>query len=127
MNKPSLDVVRAEYRAMIEVRSPLEIEADNKGGWELLFWVCDSFNYTTPFRGMLSNIADALGQDSQVDLQLPAYKVGEDFIEGTLQFGPGQLRIYYEYSLSYLALMSHDKAVLCEIADRLQPHITVTT
>jgi hypothetical protein len=110
---------------MIEVRSPLEMRADPKDGWQLTFWILDAFNYTTPFRTILADIAEALGQDPQTDLHLPAYEAYEDFIEGTLQFGTAPLRIYYEHSLSYLSLMCDSEAVLRNAAERIQPHIAL--
>lgn len=108
---------------MISVRSPLEIEADPHGGWQLTFWVLDAFNFTTPFRAMLGDIADALGQDPQNDLQLPAYEADEDFVEGTLQFGAVPLRVYYEHSLSYMTLTSDNEAPLRDAADRIQSRV----
>ena len=93
LNRLSFDVKRPEHRIMIEVRSPLEIEADPEGGWQLIFWVLDAFNYMTPFRTMLAEIARALGQDAQTDLQLPAYEENEDFIAGTLRFGAVLLQV----------------------------------
>ena len=57
-------------------------------------------------------IAEALGLDARSDLTLPVYDEHEDFVEGTLRFGAVTLQIYYEYSLSYLALMSDDRRVL---------------
>ena len=76
---------------------------------------------------MLADIAEVLRQDARADLQLPAYEANEDFIQGTFQFGGVPLRIYYEHSLSYLALMSDDASVLRDVADRVQPHIAIVT
>ncbi|MGR4893041.1 hypothetical protein ACIPPQ_18565 [Sphingopyxis sp. LARHCG72] len=110
---------------MIQVRSPLEIKVDPEGGWQLMFWVLDSFNYATPFRNMLADIADGLGQNPDSDLQLPLYEMNEDFVEGTLRFGDTHLRIYYEHSLSYLSLMSDNESVLRDIVARIQSRITI--
>ena len=90
-----------------------------------MFWVLDAFDYATPFRAMLAEIAGALGQDAKIDLQLPAYEADEDFIEGILQFGVVPLRIYYEHSLSYLTLMSDNEPALRDAAARIQPHIAL--
>lgn len=125
VNQLSLIKESLEDRMMIEVGSPLELKACPEGGWELLFWILDAFNFTTPFRAMLAEIADTLGQDPQNDLRLPAYEAGEDFVEGTLQFGAERLRVYYEYSLSYLVLKSDNEAALRQAADRIQPHVTI--
>lgn len=110
---------------MIEVRAPLELGADPQGGWQLVFYVLDAFDFATPFRAMHSDIAGALGQDPLIDLQLPAWRPHEDFVEGTLRFGPLLLRVYYEHSLSYLAIMSDREAVLCDVAARLRPHVAL--
>ena len=109
---------------MIEVHSPLEIEPDPRGGWQLVFWVGDVGDYKTPFRTMLAEIARALCQHPPRDLQLPAHEEWEDFVEGTLRFGSTTLSIYYEHSLGYLALMSESADVLGEVAARLQPSLS---
>jgi hypothetical protein len=105
---------------MIDLHSPFEIEPDPHGGWQLVYWSGDTFDYTTPFRALLGDIAEALGQDRQNDLQLPQYEIGEDFVEGMLRLGSTVLRIYYEHSLGYLALMSDSEATLRDVADRIQ-------
>jgi hypothetical protein len=110
---------------VIEVKAPLEIKPDPQGGLELMFWVCDSFNYTTPFRAMLVEIAEVLGRDPSVDLSLPPYFAGEDFVEGALTLQEGPLRVYYEYALSYLSLGNDDWKVLKVVAERLQPHVAL--
>ena len=112
-------------RFMIEVRAPLEIKADPQGGWELTFWVLDNFNYTTPFRAMLGEISEALGQDPNSALSLPAYIAEEDFVEGALLFNEASLRVYYEHALSYLTLANADHEVLTAAVERIQPRITV--
>jgi len=106
--------------SMIELHSPCEIKPDPEGGWQLILWAGHAFDYSTPFRAMLGDIAEALGQDRQNDLQLPPYEVGEDFVEGTLRFGNTSLRIYYEHSLSYLALNSDSEGILRNVADRIR-------
>jgi hypothetical protein len=89
--------------------------------------VGQAFDYTTPFRDMLGEISEALGQDRRNDLQLPRYEVGEDFVEGTLQFGSTTLRVYYEHSLGYLALMNDSEGILQDIADRIERNVQVTS
>ncbi|MCC8967104.1 hypothetical protein H8A95_33440 [Bradyrhizobium sp. Pear76] len=110
---------------MIKLHSPLEIKPDPRGGWQLVFWTGNAFDYTTSFRALLDDITQALGQEAQHDLQLPPYEVGEDFVEGTLRFGSSSLRIYYEHSLSYLALMCDSARVLQDVADRLRASVQV--
>ena len=120
LNHLSFTMETSDDRAMIELRSPLRIESHPPGGWQLILWTGDVFDFTTPFRGMLGDIAEALGQDRQNDLHLPPYEVNEDFVEGTLRFGSTALRIYYEHSLSYLALMSDSEDTLRAASDRIQ-------
>jgi len=85
---------------VIEVRSPLEIRADQHGGWQLTFWVLDAFNDATPFRAMLADIAIALGQDAKTVLRLPSYQTG-------------------------LALMSDNESALRDAAARIQPYVAI--
>ncbi|MBR0869971.1 hypothetical protein JQ633_06350 [Bradyrhizobium tropiciagri] len=108
---------------MIELRSPLKIERDPRGGWQLVLWAGNAFDYTTPFRAILGDIATALGQVRQDDLRLPAYEDHEDFVEGTLRFGDKWLRIYYEHALGYLALISDSESTLRDAAGRIQANI----
>jgi hypothetical protein len=110
----------SDSSAMMELHSLCEIKPDAQGGWQLILWAGHAFDYSTPFRAMLGDIAEALEQDRQNDLHLPPYEVGEDFVEGTLRFGNTSLRIYYEHSLGYLALMSDSEATLRQVADRIQ-------
>jgi hypothetical protein len=105
---------------MIDFRSTFNIEPDPRGGWQLILWMGDPFDHTTSFRALLGDIAQALGQDRETDLRLPPSEVYEDFIEGTLRFESALLRIYYEHSLSYLALSNDSYAVLRGAADRIQ-------
>lgn len=110
---------------MIEVREQPEIQLDPRSGWQLIFWVLDAFNYATPFRRMLAEIAHALGQDPETDLRLPAFETGEDFVEGSLSFGNAFLGIYYEHSLSYLSLTHEEEAILREVADRVRSRVRI--
>jgi hypothetical protein len=112
---------------MIEFRFPLKIESDRQGGWLLILWEGkEVFDYTTPFRVMLGDIAEALGQDREHDLHLPTYENGEDFVVGTLRVGNALLRTYYEHSLNYLALMNDSEGTLKDVADRIQRSIRCT-
>ena len=58
---------------MIELRSPLKLEPDPRDGWQLILWAGVAFDYATPFRALLGDIAEALGQGRVKDLQLPPY------------------------------------------------------
>ena len=110
---------------MIKIRSEPVIEPDLKGGWHLIFWIGNTFAYTTPFRSILADMAGALSQLAPSSIQLPAHEEREDFVEGTLQFGDETLRIYYEHSLSYLTLTSDSEDTLRDVAVRLQTCVTV--
>ena len=70
-------------------------------------------------------MAKALSQHYPSDLKLRVYEEEEDFIEGTLQFGSTTVRICYEHSLGYLALMSDSEHTLRDLAARLQPSVIV--
>ena len=111
---------------MLTVRHPpprIEREADR--GWQIVFWMGDAFDYSTPFREALAEIAGVLGQSASVALDLPPYFANEDFVEGVLTFGATSLKVYYEYSLGYLSLMSPDRAVLEDVAARVLPVVRV--
>jgi hypothetical protein len=110
---------------MIEVRCRPAIEPNARGGWDLVLWAGEPFDYSTPFRKMLDGIADVLSQDAHSSIELPAYEDYEDFVEGTLQFGHETIRTYYEHSLGYLVLMSDSANTLRKIADRLAPLIQI--
>jgi hypothetical protein len=110
---------------MIEVRSQPAIERNPEGGWWLTFWMGEAFDYTTPFRTALNDMAQTLGHGSPSSIELPEYQAHEDFVEGTLQFGDEVLRVYYEHSLSYLSLSTSSYEVLCDVSARLQSCLQV--
>jgi hypothetical protein len=111
--------------AMIKVHSRLVIEPHRKSGWELVLWTGDAFDYSTPFREMLTDIATVLNQEAPTSIELPGYDASEDDVEGVLRFGDEAIGIYYEHSLSYLALMSDSANTLRKVADRLQPLVAL--
>jgi hypothetical protein len=111
---------------MIAVRVPLMVEPDPRGGWELILWAGEPFDFTTPFRAMLSDIAVALSRHVASSVRLPAFERNEDFVVGTLQFGDETVRTYYEHSLGYLSLTSDHEGTLRRIAAHIEPLVTVT-
>lgn len=90
-----------------------------------MLWTGDAFDYSTPFRDMLVDIATVLNTDAPTSVELPGYDASEDDVEGVLRFGDEQVAIYYEHSLSYLSLMSNSAHTLYKIADRLQPLVAL--
>lgn len=108
---------------MIEVCSPPVIDQEPGGDYTLCFWVLDVFNYSTPFRSMIAELALTLALNPDEDLRLPAYSKDEDFIEGSLVLGSNTLRVYFEHARSYLSLSHPRKQVLADILDRLSPQI----
>jgi hypothetical protein len=111
--------------AMIKVHSRPVIEPHRKSGWELVLWTGDAFDYSTPFREMLTEIAAVLNREAPASVELPGYDAMEDDVEGVLRFGDEAIGIYYEHSLSYLALTSDSPNTLRKIADRLQPLVAL--
>ena len=71
---------------MIEVRSQPVIEPDPRGGWQLIFWIGEAFDYKTPFRTTLNDMMKALSRKNPFSVQIPEYQANEDFVEGTLEF-----------------------------------------
>src|ERR1700720_3672172 len=111
--------------AMIRVYSRPVIEPHRKSGWELVLWTGNAFGSSTPFREMLTDIATVLNREAPTSIELPGYDASEDDVEGVLRFGDEAIGIYYEHSLSYLALMSDSANTLRKIADRLQPLVAL--
>lgn len=85
----------------------------------------EAFDYTTPFRAALSDVVEALSREIPSSVQFPDRSEDEDLVEGTLQFGGKVLRVYYEHSLSYLALSSDSAAILHRVAARLRSSLKV--
>lgn len=111
---------------MIEVCSMPTIDQDPGGDFQLCFWVLDAFNYETPFRDMIAEVARALGRDPQKDLQLPVCIEDEDFIEGALVLEATSVRVYFEHARSYLSMSHPSRSVLADILERLRPQIHVS-
>jgi hypothetical protein len=114
-----------EDRAMIKVRSQPVIEPDPKGGWQLIFWMGEAFDYTTAFRSALSDMTEVLSREVPSSIQLPDCEDHEDFVEGMLHFGGEVLRVYYEHSLSYLSLSTNSVDTLRDVAARLRSSVNV--
>ena len=110
---------------MIKVHSRPAIEPHRKSGWELVLWTGDAFDHSTPFRDMLTDIAEVLNRDAPTSVELPGYEAAEDEVEGVMHFGEEPIGIYYEHSLSYLAFMSDSANTLNKIAARLQPLVAL--
>jgi len=111
--------------SMITLCAPPVIEHDPHRGWQLVLWAGNAFDYSTPFRAMLAEIAAVLGDAAPTEVELPAYKDHEDFVGGTLRFGETALSTYYEHALGYLALTSDKADPLQEVAERLRSHLVV--
>lgn len=111
---------------MIEVCSQPTIDQEPGGDFQLCLWVLDVFNYDTPFRDMIAEVARALGRDPFKDLQLPAYIADEDFIEGALALETTSIRVYFEHARSYLSMSHPSRSVLADILERLRPQIHVS-
>jgi len=110
---------------MIKVHSRPVIEPHRKSGWELVLWTGNAFDYSTPFREMLNEIATVLNREAPASIELPGYEASEDDVEGVLRFGDDAIGIYYEHSLSYLALTSNSANTLRKVADRLRPLVAL--
>jgi hypothetical protein len=111
--------------AMIKVHSRPVIEPHRKSGWELVLWTGNAFDYSTPFREMLNEIATVLNREAPASIELPGYEASEDDVEGVLRFGDDAIGIYYEHSLSYLSLTSNSANTLRKVADRLRPLVAL--
>jgi hypothetical protein len=108
---------------MLTVHTAPTIER-NEGGWEITLWLGQDFDWSTPFRASLAEIAGALGCEATA-LELPPYVPDEDFVDGTLSVQGSLVRVYFEYSLGYLSLISDDRDVLERVAARIFPLVQV--
>jgi len=91
-----------------------------------MLWMGQPFNRDTPFRGALTEMAELLSLETHCSVELPAYEVGEDFVEGILWAGEDAVQVYYEHSLGYLSLSSERRHVLDEVLRRLRSILAVT-
>jgi hypothetical protein len=85
----------------------------------------EAFDYTTPFRAALAEIADILDLQGPSSLVLPEQGESEDFVEGSYQYDGTAIGVYYEHSLGYLSLSASSENILREIASRLISNIEV--
>ena len=86
------------------------IEEDNLS--ELRFHMCHyidaTFDFNFPFRPFLAFIAECLQQKGfNSEVKLPDYIEFEDFVNGSITLGSGEIAIYYEHSLSYVSFASN--------------------
>jgi hypothetical protein len=117
------------FRIMIIVHQTPRVEAARRGmtgdggrpeRWELVLWAGEPFDYTTPFRRMLAEIAGALSTSGEAVLHLPDYEPYEDFIEGQIAWETTSVDVYYEHSLGYLSLSCPDKVVIDRLWDTVR-------
>jgi hypothetical protein len=110
---------------MIQVRSLPAIEPDRNNGSGIVFWMGEAFDYATPFRVALAEMVAVLARQVPSSIQLPDHENGEDFVEGSLQFGRTTVQVYFEHSLGYLSLTSPSENTLREIASHLGSSLKV--
>lgn len=110
---------------MLTVHSQPRIDPDAQHGWQLNLWLGEAFDFDTPFREALSTLVGILQRSFPTKLDLPPFTADEDFVEGQLRVGTTTLKVYYEYSLGYLSLMSRNRDALEEVAARVLPYVRV--
>jgi hypothetical protein len=103
----------------------LAVEASSEGG-ELVLWMGQPFDYTTPFRGALAQITEALGPASVRCLQVPPPELYGDFVEGCFCYDGKLVEVYWEHSLSYLLLRTGDVGTLQGVANRIRPLVVIS-
>ncbi len=108
---------------MIEILSPLSLEPRESDGisrWELLLNTDKDFDRDIPFKAMLAEVVEALGDEAHLTL-------GEDdlCVDGELVWQGRTIRVYFEYLLGYLTLASDDRAVMDDVVERLRPIVSV--
>jgi hypothetical protein len=108
---------------MIKISSPVQVGTEPSGGWQITLWVGVAFDYSTPFRSILAEIAGYF--EPKPVLELPPFQKHEDFIEGHLHIGELSLKTYYEHALGYLAIMGENEHDLSHVLIKLQPHVAL--
>jgi ubiquinone biosynthesis monooxygenase Coq7 len=110
---------------VIELNSHLGVEASSGGG-KLVLWMGDPFDYTSPFRGALAQITEALGPESVRSLQVPPPEQFEDFVEGCFRFDGKLIEVYWEHSLGHMSLRVGDMGTLHDVANRIRPLVVTS-
>ena|SRR3989442_10873578 len=85
----------------------------------LLLWVCVPFDDDYSFRQLLVEITAVLKNKWDADLTLPPEEPHEDFVDGTLRWGPIVYDVYFERSLGYLQFSSASEPKARELLDAL--------
>jgi hypothetical protein len=107
---------------MIPVNWAPEIKPDQTGQWSLTLFTGDMFDYSIPFRDHLDRIVARLGPEAA--LRLPPWEEYEDFVEGILVWQGRDIQVYFEHSLAYLDLSSHDRTTVEDLLARIRPELT---
>jgi len=106
---------------MIALLSEPELTLE-EARWTLVLWVCAPFDDAYSFRQLFADVAAVLGQLRHVGLTLPAEEPHEDFIDGTLHWGPSAFDVYFERSLGYVQFTSSSESSTRELLGALTPH-----
>jgi hypothetical protein len=107
---------------MIELLSAPSLKLED-GVWTLVFWYCEAFDRARSFRELIRALCGILNKERVVHLSLPTEEDGEDFVEGSLSWGPAAYDVYFEYSLGYLQLSSASEQAIREMAGALKAHL----
>lgn len=92
---------------------------------EFQFHLCHyfdgGFDFNFPFRPLLEFVAECLRQRGvNAEIKLPDYYEFEDFVEGSIKVGSGEVVIYFEHSLCYFSLSSNSQEDLNLLIAALQ-------
>jgi hypothetical protein len=107
---------------MITLLSEPELKLEGSV-WTLLLWVCEPFDDAYSFRDLFAKITGVLDKRRDVGLTLPLEEPGEDFVDGTLRWGPTAYDVYFERSLGYLQFSSTSESSTRELLDTLAQHL----
>ena len=103
---------------MITLLSEPQLKLEGSS-WTLLLWVCEPFTDEYSFRELFAKITAVLNRERDVSLMLPPEEPGEDFVDGTLRWGPTAYDVYFERSLGYLQFSSTSESSTRELLDAL--------
>jgi hypothetical protein len=91
-----LDLYGRASMKMLTVHTAPTVER-KQGGWEIALWLGRDFDWSTPFRASLAEIARVLGCKATA-LELPPYVPDEDFVEGTYVRRQSGSRVFRVFS-----------------------------
>lgn len=96
------------YTKIDDVHPGFQFSNAGQSGWSCVFW-SDLLDDEAPHRELLERFAE---KHPESGLVLPSYNRYEDFVSTTFMWNGIEVEVYYETTLSHLALWSVDQAAV---------------